>query len=80
MQTDSKITIVGIGGVGGYLSGMLCRTFSQVTLIARGERGKSIEKEGVILHSEYNGEIHAVPPRVIHSAEEIREIQDIIFL
>ena len=80
MQTDSKITIVGIGGVGGYLSGMLCRTFSQVTLIARGERGKSIEKGGVILHSEYNGEIHAVPHRVVHSAEEIREIQDIIFL
>ena len=40
MEKKVKITIVGIGGVGGYLSGMLAKTYENVTLVARGERKK----------------------------------------
>ena len=31
---NKKIAVLGIGGVGGYLAGMLCNTFPQVTLVA----------------------------------------------
>ena len=59
MEKKVKITIVGIGGVGGYLSGMLAKTYENVTLVARGERKKSLEKEGIRLNSQYHGEITA---------------------
>ena len=80
MEKKVKITIVGIGGVGGYLSGMLAKTYENVTLVARGERKKSLEKEGIRLHSQYHGEITARAKKVVESGQEIREVQDFIFL
>ena len=38
MLKNKKIAVVGIGGVGGYLAGMLGRVCSHLTLAARGER------------------------------------------
>ena len=80
MEKNVKITVVGIGGVGGYISGMLAKTYENVTLVARGARKKSLEKEGICLHSQYNGEITAKAKRVVESGREIEEIQDFIFL
>lgn len=80
MEKKVKITIVGIGGVGGYLSGMLAKNYENVTLVARGERKKSLEKEGIRLHSQYHGEITARAKKVVESGQEIREVQDFIFL
>lgn len=42
---SKKITVAGIGGVGGYLAGMLADTYDEVSFIARGERKKSLEEE-----------------------------------
>ena len=67
MEKNVKITVVGIGGVGGYISGMLAKTYENVTLVARGARKKSLEKEGICLHSQYNGEITAKAKRVVES-------------
>ena len=41
MEKKVKITIVGLGGVGGYLSGMLAKSYENLTLGARGERNKA---------------------------------------
>lgn len=81
MQTDfhhKKIGIVGIGGVGGYLAGMLGAAYPHVTLGARNKRLQSLRTNGLILHSEYNGEISVVPENAL-PAEEM-EPQDYLFL
>ncbi|MDO4976462.1 MAG: 2-dehydropantoate 2-reductase [Eubacteriales bacterium] len=79
MLKDKKIAVIGIGGVGGYIAGMLTRTFSNVTLCARGKRGESIRENGLILHSEFNGESVTKPVRVVESADQIGP-QDMIFV
>lgn len=76
---DKKIAVVGIGGVGGYMAGMLAKAFPHVTLVARGGRGESIRKNGVVLHSDYHGEIVARPKKVVSSCRELGR-QDYIFV
>lgn len=76
---DKKIAVVGIGGVGGYLAGMLIREYPHVTLAARGERGRMIRENGLVLHSDYQGEIVAKPEKVVERTEELGP-QDVIFL
>ena len=49
-----KITIYGAGAIGGYLGALLSRSGEDVSLIARGEHLKAIQKNGLIL--ECNGE------------------------
>ena len=73
-----KAAVVGIGGVGGYLAGMFGGADAELTLVARGERKKSIEENGLVLHSENNGEKLVKPAHVVE-ADELGE-QDIIFL
>lgn len=75
---DKRIAVVGIGGVGGYLAGMLGQVCPHLTLAARGVRKESLEKEGLILHSEYKGELRAVPEQVVETGD-LPE-QDIIFI
>lgn len=75
---DKKIAVIGIGGVGGYVAGMLAKAYPHVTMVARGARGESIRKNGLVLHSDYKGEIVAKPERVV----PVREMgqQDYIFI
>ena len=75
---EKKIAVVGLGGVGGYIAGLLANAYSDVTFIARGARKEAIEKDGLYLHSDYKGEIHAVPAHVT-TVEEM-EPQDYIFV
>lgn len=75
-----KITVIGIGGVGGYLSALLCQTFSHVTLVARGGRRKTLETDGLRLNSDYKGRIHTHPERIADSLSDITEIQDYVFI
>lgn len=35
---DKKIAVIGIGGVGGYVAGMLAKAYPHVTMVARGAR------------------------------------------
>lgn len=76
---DKKIAVVGVGGVGGYLAGMLIRKYPHVTLAARGERGISIREKGLVLHSDYHGEIVAHPENIVEQTE-LLEPQDFIFI
>ena len=75
---DKKIAVIGIGGVGGYIAAMLAKAYPHVTMVARGARGESIRKNGLVLHSDYKGEIVARPERVV----PVREMgqQDYIFI
>lgn len=80
MSKDVKITVAGIGGVGGYISGMLAKTYKNMTLIARGDRKKSLEDEGICLHSDFNGEITARANRVVENGRDIKAVQDFVFI
>ena len=75
---DKKIAVIGIGGVGGYVAGMLAMAYPHVTMVARGARGESIRENGLVLHSDYKGEIVAKPERVA-SVREMGQ-QDYIFI
>lgn len=75
---DKKIAVVGIGGVGGYLAGMLGAHYPNVTFVARGPRLDSIQEHGLILHSDYHGEMTVIPKASV-PIEELKE-QDYIFV
>ena len=75
---NKKIAVIGPGGVGGYLGGMLAKTYPHVTFGARGKRMESIREHGLILHSDLKGEIHAVPEQIL-PVDQIGP-QDYIFI
>lgn len=74
-----KITVLGLGGVGGYMGALLAGTYPHVSFVARGNRRKSIEEKGLVLHSDYRGEHVARPERVVETAGEL-DVQDYIFV
>jgi 2-dehydropantoate 2-reductase len=76
---EKKIAIVGIGGVGGYLAGMIGKIFPHTTLVARAGRGESIKENGLVLHSDYNGEFVVNPETVVDSSAKLGP-QDCIFV
>lgn len=42
-----KIAIIGVGGVGGYFGGLLARANCDVTFVARGEKFKALQQNGI---------------------------------
>lgn len=42
---EKKIAVIGIGGVGGYIAGLLAKAYPRVTMVARGARAESIRKK-----------------------------------
>lgn len=79
MFLEKKIAVIGIGGVGGYLAGMLVKEYPYVTLAARGARRQSIEEKGLVLHSDYHGEMTVRPWKIVGAVKEL-EPQDYIFI
>ncbi len=76
---NKRIAVVGVGGVGGYLAGMMLGAFSGLTVVARNARGEAIRRDGLILHSEYKGERSGRPSAVVGSAAKLAH-QDYIFI
>jgi len=60
-----------LGGVGGYLGCMLAQHLDNICFFARGERLKSIRKNGLKLYSETNGEVTVFPAMASNKAEEM---------
>lgn len=76
---NPRITVVGIGGVGGYVAAMLANHYAGVTVIARGKRKETIEENGLVLHSDYKGEIRANPFEVAEPGSPM-PTQDFVFV
>ena len=76
---ETRIAVIGVGGVGGYLSGMLLRTFPHVTLVARGRRKEALEQNGLVLHSQFSGESVGRPERIVEDTA-LLAAQDLIFV
>lgn len=76
---NKKIAVVGIGGVGGYLAGVLAKAYpDQLTMAARGARLEAVRENGLKVHSDLSGEFCIKPAHVV-TTQELEE-QDYIFL
>lgn len=65
-KTIVKIGIIGVGGVGGYFGGKLCRlqqcdTGASISFVARGEHLRAIQESGLLLSSESDGDLVCRP-------------------
>ena len=58
--------------------GCWARAYPHVTMVARGARAESIREKGLVLHSDYKGEIIARPERVVPVCDMGQ--QDYIFI
>jgi 2-dehydropantoate 2-reductase len=61
-----NVAVVGVGGVGGYFGGKLCRLLQNgcgvnISFIARGEHLRAIQQSGLLLSSEIDGDILCQP-------------------
>ena len=75
-----KITVMGLGGIGGLLSGPLVRRYGgEVSLIARGARAQHLRREGLTLHSDYFGEFTVRPATVTADPAEL-PVQDLVIV
>lgn len=76
---EQKIAVVGIGGVGGFLAGVIGSICPErLTLVARGARMEAIRERGLTIHSELKGELQ-IRPHAVVTAQELDK-QDVIFL
>jgi len=77
---DCKITVAGIGGVGGQIAAMLGRKYSdQMTLVARGRHAETLRERGLVLKSEFYGDSVMRPARVVERTEGL-PAQDFVFI
>lgn len=75
-----RLSVIGIGGVGGVLAGPLVRTYgSAVSLVARGARGAHLREYGLTLHSDLYGEFTVRPATVAETPEELG-VQDFVLV
>ena len=75
-----KLTIIGIGGVGGLLAGVLIRRYgNEVSLIARGERLKQLREQGLTLRADAYGSF-TVHPAVATDRADTLPLQDAVLV
>lgn len=75
-----KITVLGVGGVGGLLAGQLIRQYGDaVSLVARGGRGEHLRRQGLTIHSDLYGEYTVQPAAVAEDPAELG-VQDLILV
>lgn len=79
-QYPFRLTVMGLGGVGGLLAGPLLRRYGgAVSLVARGARGKALRENGLTLRSDYFGAFTVLPQRVAETPEEL-DVQDFVLV
>ena len=76
----ARILVVGVGGIGGLLATPLVNAYgADVTLVERGERREALSRDGITLHSDALGELHASPSSIVETPEGL-PVQDVIFV
>lgn len=75
-----KVTIVGIGGVGGLLAGALIRRYgADVSLVARGKRLQDLKENGLTLRSDAYGNFSVKPACVTEDPSSL-PVQDAVLV
>src|SRR5690554_4155637 len=81
-MSKKRVCVYGIGGVGGYLGGMLAvgaKDNYEVYFVARGNHLEEIKKNGLALITPSKGEIRIHPTRAVENVGDLPEM-DIIIL
>lgn len=77
---NQKITVMGIGGVGGMIAAMLLKSYGdRVSLVARGARAESIRKNGLTLQSDFHGTF-TVPVSHVSADPADFGVQDLVLV
>jgi 2-dehydropantoate 2-reductase len=74
-----RIGVVGAGATGGFLAGKLADAGYRVTLVARGESLKQIQKEGIHIDGPNGQSITAKPESVIAIGDQTQPVDVAIF-
>ena len=75
-----KVTIVGIGGVGGLLAGAAIRKYqADVSLVARGEKLQALKEKGLTLRSDAYGHFTVQPACVTEDSSNLG-VQDAVLV
>src|SRR5690242_7951795 len=74
-----NIAVIGVGGVGGYFGGKLCRLQNDgsgltVAFVARGEHLRAIQKSGLQLNSESDGELIWRPSLATEDCRDLGQV------
>ncbi|MGN0247031.1 MAG: ketopantoate reductase family protein [Lachnospiraceae bacterium] len=72
-----KILVYGAGVIGSFLCHVLCDNGHDVTLLARGKRKELLDKEGLVLHHYFGGDVTTDHPVITDSIG--KEHYDVIF-
>ncbi|MCR3955680.1 MAG: 2-dehydropantoate 2-reductase [Gudongella sp.] len=81
-MSRKRVCVYGLGGVGGYLGGMLAdgaKDNYEVYFVARGKHLEETNKNGLILATPSKGEIQIHPTRAVDNVNDLPEM-DYIFL
>jgi 2-dehydropantoate 2-reductase len=74
-----KLAVIGIGGIGGYIGGLLAKAGEDIAYIARGVTLEAIRAKGLQVHSEIHGSFIVKPRIATQDAGEIG-IVDAVFV
>ncbi|OON88056.1 hypothetical protein BXO88_02485 [Oribacterium sp. C9] len=75
-----KITVAGVGAIGGLLAAMLGRKYEDsITLVARGNHAMALREKGLTLKSDFYGDSTMRPAAVAERGEDI-PVQDLVLI
>jgi 2-dehydropantoate 2-reductase len=76
---EVKLAVIGIGGIGGYIGGLLAKAGEDVSYIARGATLERIRTKGLQVHSDIHGSFVVQPRMITQDGSEIG-IVDAVFV
>lgn len=73
-----KIAIMGMGGIGGFMGGMLAKGGNDVSFIARGKHLEAIKNNGLTVNSDLAGSFNVRPTLATENAADIGIVDAVI--
>lgn len=74
-----KLAVIGIGGIGGYIGGLLARAGENISYLARGATLEKIRTKGLQVHSDLHGSFVVQPRMITQDGSEIGNV-DAVFV
>ncbi|WP_462332303.1 ketopantoate reductase family protein [Schwartzia sp. (in: firmicutes)] len=77
---NPKLCVAGVGAIGTLIAAMLGKKYADsLSVIARGKRADSFREKGLVLHSDFYGEVVSQPANIEENGEALG-VQDFVFV